>query len=140
MTRCNLHGGANPSAKIKAEQMLAQARIPACEALFEIIESWSRDTCQTCHHPSGDTDRVRSIIRACQVILDRTGMGPHSVIELTKQTDGDIDLRLLTPEENEKLVRHLHGIKAIKETIRTRQAGTGAESFAVVSSGSDMTH
>src|SRR4051812_8155917 len=85
-TRCSLHGAANVSAKIKSEQMLAQARLPACEALFNIIDRHEADTCPSCGFPAkGDVDTVKMIIRACQVILDRTGMGPRASLELVKQ-------------------------------------------------------
>lgn len=120
MTRCNLHGGANPAAKIKAEQMLAQSRLPACEALYEIIDNWQRDTCPTCLHPSGDIDKQKVIIRAAQVILDRSGLGPRATIEVAKQTDGDLDLDLMTDEEMTRLDFLLTELKTFKESVRVR--------------------
>ena len=120
MTRCNLHGGANPAAKIKAEQMLAQARLPACEALYEIIDTWQRAECAICHHPSADVDMLKTIIRAAQVILDRTGVGPRSTVEVTKQSDGDLDLDLLTDVEMEQLDLLLGQLKDFKQGVRVR--------------------
>lgn len=120
MTRCNLHGGANPAAKIKSEQMLAQARLPACEALFEIIDTWSREVCPTCEHPSADIDQMKVIIRAAQVILDRSGLGPRATVEITKQSDGDLDLDLLTDGEMAEMDRLLEAIKELKSQIRLR--------------------
>lgn len=120
MTRCNLHGGANPAAKIKSEQMLAQARLPACEALFEIIDTWSREVCAVCNHPSADIDQMKVIIRAAQVILDRSGLGPRATVEITKQTDGDLDFDLLTDGEMAEMDRLLGEIKELKARIRLR--------------------
>lgn len=117
---CSLHGGANLSAKIKAEQMLAQARLPACEALYDILENWQRATCLACGYPSGDTNLLKTIIRACQVILDRTGMGPRTTIEVIKQTDGDLDLDLCTEDELKLLDDRLDALKEIKTGIRAR--------------------
>lgn len=119
-TRCNLHGGANPSAKIKAEQALAQARLPACEALFDIIEKWDRARCPTCGFPSGDTDVQKVIIRAAQVILDRTGLGPRATLELAKQSDGDLDLDLLTDAEMAELDALLGQVRTLKTQIKMR--------------------
>lgn len=120
-TRCNLHGGASPAAKIKAEQMMATARMPAVEALYSILEQFSNNTCATCGFPIGDTDEKRMIVRTCQTILDRTGMGPHAVLEIARQSDGDIDLAALLPAERGELLAHLAQIKEIKARVRSRQ-------------------
>lgn len=123
MTRCNLHGGSNPSAKIKAEQMMAQARLPAIEALFRIVEQFESNPCKTCGFPQGDTDEKRMIIQACKTILDRAGMGPRATLELAKQTDGDLNLELLQPQERSSMLEALAVIKQIKESLRDRQRG-----------------
>jgi hypothetical protein len=120
MTRCNLHGGNNPAAKIKAEQMLAQARLPACEALFDIIDMWERTTCAACGFPSGDVGMLKTIIRAAQVILDRSGMGPRATVEMVHQTDGDLDLEMLTEPEMEELDGLLTQVKELKARIHFR--------------------
>lgn len=122
MTRCNLHGGANPAAKIKSEQMLAQARLPACEALFLIIDRWHEATCATCGFPAGDIDTSKMIIRAAQVILDRTGIGPRSTVETVAQKDGDLDLDLMTDDEMARLDFLLNEVKALKTGVRARLA------------------
>ena len=126
-TRCNLHGGASPAAKIKAEQMMAQCRLPAIEALFSIIEQFSNHTCPTCGFPAGNVDEKRAVIRACQTVLDRAGMGPHTTFEITRQHDGDVNLELLTDEERGQLLAHLAQIKEIKAAVRTRQTQMTAE-------------
>src|SRR5262245_50162926 len=102
-TRCNLHGGASPAAKIKAEQMMAQCRLPAIENLFSILEQFSNNTCPTCGYPVGDADEKRMIIRACQTVLDRAGMGPHATLEIARQLDGDINLDAMLPDEKADL-------------------------------------
>lgn len=122
MTRCQLHGGNNPAAKIKSEQLLAQARLPACEALFDIIDRWQRDTCPACNFPSGDVDTSKMIIRAAQVILDRTGLGPRSTIDMVPQKDGDLDLDLLTDGEMAQLDSLLGQVRDLKTQIRARLA------------------
>jgi len=120
-TRCNLHGGANPAAKIKAEQLMAQSRLPAIEALFSILDQFAANTCATCGFPRGDTDEKRMIVRTCQTILDRAGMGPHAILEIARQGDGDINLDVLLPEERGELLAHLAQIREIKGRARARQ-------------------
>lgn len=120
-TRCNLHGGNAPASKIKAEQLMAQARMPAIEALYTILDQFSNSTCPTCGFPTGDTDEKRMIVRTCQTILDRCGMGPHATLEIARQTDGDIDLNALMPEERGQLLALLAQIKEIKTAVKQRQ-------------------
>lgn len=119
-TRCNLHGGASPVARIKAEQALAQARLPACEALYTIIERWATATCPTCGFPKGDNDETRSIIRAAQVILDRTGLGPHATLELVPQSDGDLNLDLMMDEERAEFAHLVNQFQRLKAAVKAR--------------------
>ncbi len=121
VTRCNLHGGHNKASKIKADQMMAQCRLPAIETLYSLIDQFSRDTCAICGFPKGDTDEKRMIIRACQTTLDRSGMGPHSTLDLVRQTDGDLPLALLTDDERDTLRAALGRINEVKTIVRARQ-------------------
>lgn len=70
-TRCNLHGGATPQAKAAAQQTLDRLRLPAIEALHEVIETFLAARCDVCGNPNGDASAV---IKACTAVLDRTGM------------------------------------------------------------------
>lgn len=123
MTRCNLHGGASPASKIKAEQAMALLRMPAIETLYRIVEQAERNTCTSCGYPTGDTDEKRMLVRACQTILDRAGMGPHATLELTTQSDGPMNFDLLTLEERAELLELIARMKALKATLRARQMG-----------------
>ena len=111
---------------------MAIARLPAIEALYSILEQHERNTCGACGYPRGDADEKRMIIQASKTILDRAGMGPHAVLELTQQTDGDLNLELLTDEERGQLIGHIHQIKAIKNAVRMRQVGMTVESAVPV--------
>lgn len=138
MTRCNLHGGANPAAKIKSEQMLAQARLPACEVLYDIIDRFQAATCAACGHPSGDVDEIKAVTRAAQVILDRTGMGPRATLEVTRQSDGDFDFDLLLDDEVAQLDYLLGAIKQLKAKIHDRLNGIAHPTLAVLGSAPDV--
>lgn len=130
MDYCQLHGGANPASKIKAEQMLAQARLPACEALYTIIEQHQSKPCGTCGFPSGDPQELKIILRACQVILDRSGMGPRSTVEMVPQSDGDENLDHWTVEEIANLDYLLEAMDDLKARVRLRLGALVAQSNA----------
>lgn len=121
-TRCHVHGGASPAAKIKAEQALAHARMPAIEALNTIIDQFNSEICPQCKFPSGEAAVVRATIRACEVVLDRTGMPARSQVEVVSQSDGDFTLAQLTAEERTKLSRILGEMRGLKAEIKARLA------------------
>lgn len=66
--RCRLHGGASPQAKRTARQRLDALREPAIVELGRILRSPDAD----------DATKVRAAI----AVLDRTGLGPSSHIEV----------------------------------------------------------
>jgi hypothetical protein len=113
-----------PAAKIKAELALSRSRLPACEVLFLIIERYLDNCCASCGRPQGDIHETKVAIKAAQVVLDRTGMGPRSVIELTKQSDGDLDLTQLTTEERGELLAAIAQINGVKSQLRARLLAT----------------
>lgn len=120
-TVCNLHGGGTPSAKAGAERALATLRLPFIEALNAIVDKFLGDPCDKCGSPSG-TQSVKAqavLVRAAQVVLDRTGMGPHSVLEV-KQSDGTLNLKHWTDEERAELAVHLTAIKELKARVARR--------------------
>lgn len=121
-TRCALHGGKALSAKVKAEHALAIARLPACEALFTILDQWEQARCLSCGYPSGDVDTLKMITRTCQVILDRTGMGPRSTVEHLDKREDDFNLELLLPHELDEFDALLANMTAFKERVRLRLA------------------
>lgn len=117
---CNFHGGSTAPAKAQAEKMIALARMPAIEALYNIVEQFNEQTCGTCGYPNGEKETQTPVIRAAQVILDRTGMGPASVLEV-KQNDGEkMDLSLLTSEERGELLALMAQMKDLKARIKLR--------------------
>lgn len=130
-TRCNLHGAKNASAKIKAEHALAIARLPACEALYSILDQWEHATCVTCGYPSGDVDTLKMIVRTCQVILDRSGMGPRSTVEHLSKGDDDFNLELLLPAELIELDRLLLDMSEFKARVQNRIAAGPTDGSAV---------
>jgi hypothetical protein len=80
-TVCRHHGGRAPQVQAKARERLAKLVDPAISALARAIEE----------------GEVRDIIRAAQVVLDRTGFGPQQSVEIGgKLTHAHtLDVRLL---------------------------------------------
>lgn len=133
-TTCYMHGGATPTAKIKAEHYMALLRFPAIEVLQNALESLNsimdrhrEPTCAACGYPDkGDIDEQESVIKACvgaartcAMILDRTGLGPTSTLEV-KQSEGTLDLRLLTPEEKARMIGVLTELRELKADVFRR--------------------
>lgn len=131
-----MHGGSTPVAKFKAEMAMAMLRMPAIEALHEVLElqltitrQFQENTCPTCGYPKGDTDELQAIakvisviVRQAQTILDRTGIAPRAILEV-KQSDGDFDLKALTDDERSRMMALLGELRAVKEEVRRRIHG-----------------
>ena len=79
--RCNHHGGHTPLARQTAQENLAKAALPSSVALLDIVSDWRRHTCETCGFPRGEPSPV---IRAAQIILDRTGYSPHLTVHAVR--------------------------------------------------------
>jgi len=135
-TVCHMHGGGTPTAKAAAEKALALLRVPAVEALYKAMESlvqtidqFDEDTCATCGYPRGDAEEKEALIRACRslsqtcsMVLDRTGLGPRSTLEI-KQSDGDFDIKALTDHEREQMMQLLGMLRALKQSVKDRING-----------------
>lgn len=105
-------------AKLAAERALALARLPGCETLFTLIDQFNSDTCGTCGFPSAEPQIVRNILRAIQIVLDRTGMPPVMKVENVPQSDGDLVLDHLTDAELAEFSRIMGEYKAFKDAVR----------------------
>jgi hypothetical protein len=135
-TRCAMHGGKTPIAQWKAQQAMSLLRVPAIESVYTamealtgIIEQFQEDTCAACGYPKGDIEEKEALIKACvgaaktvSIVLDRTGMGPRSTLEI-KQSDGDLNLHALTQDERSRMVALLAQLRALKQEIRERLVG-----------------
>lgn len=126
-TRCAMHGGKNPASRIRAELLASSMRIPALEALFGMLDQLESDTCPACMFPRKDADEKKLLLAVIRTVLDRTGMGPSSKLELTNQTDGALDLRFLSEAERTELVGIIARVGELKALVRKRMAASPSE-------------
>lgn len=119
LTVCAIHGGANPMLKNEAARRLALARDPAIEVLTNVCERFNEETCPMCGYPDADHNETKAAVAAAKVILDRTGFGPTSKLEIA-QTDGAMDVQHWTPEERAELTRLGRELKALKARVKAR--------------------
>lgn len=125
-TRCYVHGAATLSSKHAAEKALAFARMPAIEALHQMIEDWHGTACPTCGRPAQQVEILNPVIRACQIILDRTGFGPRATLEVAKPETAEFDVALLTDSERARLAAAISVVRSLKVEIRQRLAAAQA--------------
>jgi hypothetical protein len=99
-TVCATHGGQAPQVKNSARERLAELVEPALEGLHTALKS----------------GEIPSIVKAAQIVLDRTGFHPSKAIELTAEYNGSVEVvpaervALLSVEEKEKLVELLERV------------------------------
>lgn len=74
-TVCASHGGRAPQVKKSAKERLAELVEPALEGLHTALKS----------------GEIPSIVRAAQVVLDRTGFHPTQAVELFGKDGGQIE-------------------------------------------------
>ncbi len=108
-TRCSLHGGHTPHARQRALETLAVAAVPAAQVLFEVIHDYRSGACEHCGRPTGDPGPV---IRAAQIVLDRTGFHPSMTVNLKRQDPTPEWARYLTTDELTQMNTFIEEAKA----------------------------
>lgn len=105
-TVCATHGGQAPQVKKSARERLAELVEPALEGLHTALKS----------------GEIPSIVKAAQIVLDRTGFHPSKAIELTGEFVGPVEvvpaerLALLSVEEKVALVELLERVGIMPST------------------------
>jgi hypothetical protein len=75
-TVCATHGGQAPQVKKSARERLAELVEPAREGLHTALKS----------------GEIPSIVKAAQIVLDRTGFHPSKAIELSGEFVGSVEV------------------------------------------------
>jgi len=81
-----MHGASAPDARRKSRQALADLVDPSIRALGEIVEGGG--------HDPDSAPKPGDVIRAAQIILDRTGFGPTQAVEV-REVKASLRERLL---------------------------------------------
>ncbi len=76
---CRYHGGLAPAVASSARARLLVGVDFAIDYLLNMLEP--REPCPTCGR--SDVDRDPVIVKACQLVLDRSGFGPSAKLEVT---------------------------------------------------------
>lgn len=121
---CRKHGERAPQTVAKAERLLAIARMPAIEVLMTELDQAQENECPTCGYPAHGLKYRKHIAAISFKLLDRTGFGPRSSIDLTAKTvdEHHIDVSSLTDAEAEELSRLLDAIDEFKMRTDARKA------------------
>jgi len=80
-TVCSMHGGNAPQVKEAAMRTLLAARDRAAAYLFRVLEP--HPPCPHCGRSDADRDPV--VVRAAQIVLDRTGLGPSAKLTIEEK-------------------------------------------------------
>jgi len=96
-----------------------------------MIEQFFENPCPACGYPIKEDAEKRTTIKLAEAILNRTGIPARVVQEITGQSDGDLDLRVLTDQEKGELLSLLAQVKAIKEKVRGRVADPSAPPVSI---------
>ena len=78
---CIMHGGLAPQTLAAARLRLLEGRDLAIDALLRTLQSHG-PPCPVCERSDGDRDPA--VIRAAQIVLDRTGFGPSANLNVTR--------------------------------------------------------
>lgn len=118
-TRCAMHGGLTPVAKVKAEQALALLRMPALELLHQLIDQAGKNECESCGYPKANAEEKRVLVRMIQLVLDRAGLGPRSTIDINHRDTG-LDISQLDGLERVELHERLTGLSEFTRRVQRR--------------------
>lgn len=75
---CALHGGKAPQTIASARRRLLEGSDIAIDYVLNMLEP--RDLCEACGRSDNDRDPV--VLRACQILLDRAGIGPSGTLSV----------------------------------------------------------
>ena len=101
---CVMHGGDAPATRAAALRRMLTLLDPALAHLTRVLEA--RPFCAHCGRSDADRDPV--VLRACQMVLDRCGLGPSATLEV--KTDDTAWMQYLEEGEVDQIIKlHLTG-------------------------------
>jgi hypothetical protein len=132
--RCRKHGSKLPESLAKSERALAIARMPAIEAVLDLLEQYNAHRCDACGFPLHDVENRRTMLTAAKMVLDRTGLGPKATLQVNGPQADDTDalIEVMTPEQREEVAGLVTRLDAIKAEVRARIARVHAQAAAAL--------
>ncbi len=125
---CVMHGGAAPAVKASARDRLLLGADRAIDYLLNMLIP--RPPCEHCGR--SDAERDPTVVRACQLVLDRSGFHPTMAVE---QVAPPVDLSNVTDDEMiERLERLLASARASRDR-KQRLLGEGPIDAIVIDEG-----
>ena len=94
-SQCRFHGGNAPQVREAAQRRLLRAADYAIDYLLSLLEP--RPPCPECGR--SDADRDPTVVRACQLVLDRSGFHPTLAIQAAPRPEPSPWARWLTEEQ-----------------------------------------
>ena len=92
---CVVHGGRAPQVQRSARERLLALVDPAMDALLRALKTGPQ--CDACGRSDADRDPV--VIKAAQLVLDRTGFHPRLTVQAARPSETPEWARYLTHEE-----------------------------------------
>jgi hypothetical protein len=115
---CSMHGGRAPQVRESARKRLLALVDPAIDGLLRAMEA--RGTCSKC----GRSDDMSVVVRAAQVVLDRTGHGPSSTL-LVGRSRYEEELDRMGPAELAEEAERMAGLLRAAAEEDARGAADG---------------
>lgn len=127
-----MHGGGAPQVKKSAKHRLLAGADLAIDYLLNLLTP--RPPCQHCGRSDADRDPV--VVKACQLVLDRSGFHPSVTVQHVEAPDPYADLSI--DELIEKLEAMLDHTRAMRDADRAQPRLDAAVIEAVVDEGFEV--
>jgi hypothetical protein len=134
---CVLHGGGSPQVKKSARLRLLEGADLAIDYLLNLLTP--KPPCEHCGR--SDADRDPTVVRACQLVLDRSGFHPTLTVEHSAAPDKYSGLTI--DEFIEKIETTLDQARALRDEQRQREQAllvqaANADALTIVSENGDL--
>jgi hypothetical protein len=121
---CARHGAILPPTRAKAQRLLDAARTPAVEWIMDQLEQAHKETCEYCGFPHHGLKAQKRIDALAFKLLDRTGFGPRSHVDVTAKRGGEEDaerlVELMTDSERDELATLLMRMTDLRNRVQIR--------------------
>lgn len=115
-TVCSQHGGKAPQTIQRAAEALTLGREPAIGVFLDILER-GQELGNQCVH-CGRRDDIALVLRAAQIVLDRTGLGPTANLNVNSKRDKPDPAAAWPTEMSTEQVDTVAAVLAVARVVR----------------------